>query len=508
MTDGDQAIRDIIKGASIVSVGLLLELLIAFVAQVIAARYLSAADFGGLTAGSAILDIGAIIAGLGLASGLTRYLPRVDDAEKRMIANVAVGVTVVTSLFLGVVVTLSAPFIASEIFGSKGVTPSVRVFGAVIPFATVLNVSVGGIRGQELSFYRVVVKNIVHPATRITLVVFAVVLGLGQAGMAAAYAVPFVISGLIAIVLFYRSLPGSGSSLDRSLISEVTRYSLPFTISGVSGFVYRSIDIFLVLFFIGDAATGVYGVAYAAVSFMNMFSTAFNYLSTPLASKLEDTGNVDEVMRMFRSIGRWIVIASVCALVPLAVFATEFITVIYRAKYASGGSVLAILAAGYAIKNVLTIHNPILQALGRSKVLSVNSALAAVSNLVLNVLLIPVLGITGAAVATVISFILRDGLAVVQVYRSLGRLPFSRLSAEPLVVAVPFLTTVFLIAPSVPTTVLWLLAVSGIASVTYVSVVIGLFGFSSTEVMVIKSTQERFGLELGPIDWVVRHLER
>ena len=81
MTDGDQAIRDVIKGASIVSVGLFLELLIAFVAQVIAARYLSAADFGGLTAGSAILDIGAIIAGLGLASGLTRYLPRVDDAE-------------------------------------------------------------------------------------------------------------------------------------------------------------------------------------------------------------------------------------------------------------------------------------------------------------------------------------------------------------------------------------------------------------------------------------------
>ena len=71
MSDADQAVRDVVKGASIVYVGLFLELLIAFVAQVLAARYLSVSGFGGLTTGTALLDLGSVVAGLGLASGLT-----------------------------------------------------------------------------------------------------------------------------------------------------------------------------------------------------------------------------------------------------------------------------------------------------------------------------------------------------------------------------------------------------------------------------------------------------
>ena len=506
MADGDQAIRDVLKGAGVIYVGLFLELAIAFVAQVIAARYLSVGGFGGLTAGTALLDIGAIVAGLGLASGLTRYLPRMTGGRKRMLAGVAVAVTTVTSLALGVVVALAAPFIASEIFGNPGVTPSIRIFGAAIPFATLLNVAVGGIRGQELSFYRVVVKNIVHPIARITLVAAAVLYGLGQAGVAGAYAVPYILSAIIALLLFYRSLPGSRSSVDRALLSEVTRYSLPFTISGISGFVYRSLDIFLILYFLGDAAPGIYGVAYAAVSFMGMFSTAFNYLGAPIASKLESDGSVDDALRMFRLGARWLVIASVCALVPLGVFATDFITVIYQSKYASGGSALAILAAGFAAKNVLSIHNPMLEALGRSKTLSANSAVAAVSNVVLNLLLIPAFGIIGAAIATVASFLLRDGLAVIQVYRSLGRTPLTRQTVQPLAAAVPFVAATAFIAPSVPTTILWLLAVTAVATGAYVVAILVLFGLSETEVMVIRSAEERFGLEFLPVDWLIRHL--
>ena len=506
MADGDQAIRDVLKGAGVIYVGLFLELVIAFVAQVIAARYLSVSDFGGLTAGTALLDIGAIVAGLGLASGLTRYLPRVAKDEKRMLAGVTVAVTAVTSLALGVVVALAAPFIASEVFGNSAVTPSIRIFGAAIPFATLLNVAVGGIRGQELSFYRVVVKNIVHPIGRITLVVVAVLYGFEQAGVAGAYAVPYVLSALIALLLLYRSLPRSGSSVDRTLVSEITRYSLPFTVSGISGFIYRSLDIFVILYFLGDAATGIYGVAYAAVSFMGMFSTAFNYLGSPIASKLEDDGNVNDALRMFGLGARWLVIASVCALVPLGVFATEFITVIYQSKYAGGGLALTILAVGFAVKNVLSIHGPLLEALGRSKTLSVNSAVAAVSNVALNLLLIPVLGIIGAALATVASFLLRDGLAVIQVYRSLGRTPLTRQTVQPLAAAVPFVAATAFVAPSIPTTILWLLAITAVVAGGYVITVLVLFGLSDTEVMVIRSAQERFGLEFGPVDWLIRHL--
>lgn len=507
MSDLDQAIRDVVKGASIITFGLVLQLFIAFVAQVIAARYLSVGDFGGLTAGTALLDIGAIVGGLGLASGLTRYLPRVEAAEKRMLVSASVLIAVAASTVLGAAIALNAPFVAAEVFGNPNVTVSIRIFGAAIPFATLLNLAVGGIRGQERSTYWVLVKNVLHPVARITLVVAAVLYGLGQAGMAGAYAVPYVISAFVGLVLLYRTLPRSSTSFDRERVEVVTRYSLPFVISGISGFVYRSIDIFLILYFLGDAATGIYGVAYAATSFMGLFSTAFNFLSTPIASRLESDGTIDDAMEMFRAVVRWLLVVSVCALVPLGVFATDFIVIVYQSKYAEGGIVLSILAVGFAVKNVLGVHNSILEAVGRSKVLSVNSAAAAVTNVLLNIALIPRMGMVGGAIATTVSFMLRDGLAAVQVRLALNQTPLHWSSLRPLVLGVPFLVVIWrLIAPATPTTLLWVVGITAMAGTFYVATVLITFGLSPTDVMVIRSAEEQYGLGISRLDWVIRRL--
>jgi O-antigen/teichoic acid export membrane protein len=507
MSDADQAIRDVVKGASLVYVGLFVELLVAFVAQVIAARYLSVSDFGGITTGTALLDVGAIVGGLGLAAGLTRYLPRVGDDEKRALTMTAVAVTAVTSFAIGLAISLNASFVAREVFGDASVTTSIRIFGAAIPFAALLNVAVGGIRGQKQALHRVIVKNLLHPIARIVLVVGVVTYGLGQTGMASAYAIPYVVSAALALVLLHRSLPRSPVSFDTDLTAEVASYSLPFTITRVAGFVYRSLDIFLILHFMGSFAVGVYGVAYAATSFMGMLSTAFNFLGTPVASELEHGGDVEEVMAVFRSVARWLVVGSVCVFIPIGIFSTEFITVIYSERYASGGLALTILAAGFAVKNVLMIHGPILEALGRSRILSLNSVAAAVANLVVNVLLIPRYGIVGAAVATVLSFLLRDGLATLQVRQSLGATSISWPAIGPSAVAVPFVGGIAVfIAPSIPGTFLWLVGVSGLLAVAYTALVLIIFGLSSTEVMILRSVEEKYGVDLGPLDPVIEFL--
>lgn len=507
MSDIDQAIRDVVKGAGVVTIGLILELLIAFVAQVVAARYLSAADFGGLTAGTALLDVGAIVAGLGLASGLTRYLPRVAAGEKRMLALFTVGVSLVTSTVLGATVALNASFIATEVFGNPNVTVSIRIFGAAIPFATLLNLAVGGIRGQERSSYWVLVKNVIHPLVRITLVVGAVLYGADQAGLAGAYALPYVISASVGFLLLYQTLPRARTAFDRERIEEVTRYSLPFTISGISGFVYRSSDIFLVLFFLGDAATGVYGVAYAAVSFMGVFQTAFNFLGSPIASRLEADGAIEDVMALFQAVVRWLLVASVCAFVPLGVFATDFLATIYGSKYAAGGPVLAVLAVGFAVKNVLSVHNSILKAVGRSKILSFNSAIAAITNVLLNLVLIPRMGLLGAAIATTASFLIRDGLATAEVYFALGRTPLSWRATRSVVIGIPFLAFVgIFVLPATPGTILWLLAITGMTTTAFVVTVLLIFGLSETDVMIIRSAEEQYGIPLERVDWLIRAL--
>jgi O-antigen/teichoic acid export membrane protein len=507
MSDTDQAIRDVIKGAGVVYVGLFLELLIAFVAQVLAAQYLSVSGFGGLTTGTALLDIGSIVAGLGLAGGLTRYLPRIEREQKRSLVTTAVGVTLANSVFIGGLVALGAPVIATEVFNDPSVTVSIRIFGAAIPFSALLNIGIGGIRGEKQSLYQVYVKNITQPLVRFFLVIVAVVLGLDQAGIAGAYALPYVVTSTLALFLLYRSLPRTPLQVDTDLTERVARYSIPLTASGVAGFVYRSVDIFLILYFLDSSAVGVYGVAYAAVGFMQMFSTAFNFLGAPVASELEHGGDIEEVMSVFRPVARWLVVGSACAFVPIGVFSTEFISLIYGSRYAAGGLALTVLALGYGSQNVLSVNNPILQALGRSRILAFNSVLAATVNLVLNILFIPRFGIVGAAVATCVSFVLRDGLAAVEVRYFLDATPIRGNVAGPALLGVPVLGGLaVVVAPAVPTTVLWLLGISGLTCLVYCMLVIVVFGISQTEVMVLRSIEEQYGVPVP--DSIVRFLVR
>jgi O-antigen/teichoic acid export membrane protein len=506
----NQAIRDIVRGAGIVYGGLFIEILIAFLAQVLAARYLSVSDFGGVTTGVALLNIGAIVGSLGLGRGMTRYFPRTDREDRGKIARGAYLLSVPVALVVGGLVTFNAGFVASSIFRDPTVEPSIRVFGAVIPFAAALRVTIGAIRGQKVSRYRVYVENIFRPVVRFSLVVTAVLWGAGQFGFAGAYAIPYVLGSVLAIVLFLRTLPEVGEdwTIDLKQTQAVLRYSLPFIISGATGFVYRSADIFLVLYILDSGAVGTYGVAYAAARLLMLFSTAFNFLGAPVSSELESGGGITDAVKVNRSVLRWLTVLSIPALVPLVFFPAEFISVLYRPRYAEGGMVLAILAVGFAIHNVLGAQGSILEALGRSRLIAVNSAVGAATNVAANLVLIPRIGIEGAAIATVISYVLMDLLLVSEVRYLTDANLLTRKVVAPVVVALPWLGVTRYLSPLIPGTLPWLVFLGVAFATVYLLSVVVVLGVESEEVMLVKSVEERYGVDLGPITWLAQRFSK
>lgn len=508
--DQQQAVRDIVKGAGIIYFGLVIEIVIAFLAQLLAARFLSTSDFGGVTTGIALLNVGAILSTLGLAQGLTRYLPRLEEDEQRAIIFIATAIVTPLSLLVGGIVFFNADLIAGRIFGDSSVVVSIRVFGAVIPFAALLTLMIGGIRGRERSRYQVYVENLVRPLVRFLLVISAVVLGLSQAGFALAYAIPYTVASAVATGLFLKALPAFRQGLDlprdriRELGRELLSYSLPFTISGATGFIYRNADIFLILYFIDSGAVGVYGVAYAAARLMLMFSTAMNYLGTPVASALDKDESIGEAVDVYRPVLRWLLLGSLPALMPLIVFPETFISSVYRPRYAQGAVALAILALGFTVHNVLSAHGSLLRSAGYSRPLAVNSALGAITNVGLNLVLIPQYKVAGAAVATVAAYLLMDLLLFGEMLYITGETPLSRDLLVPIGLAAPLYTVMWYLAPHVPGTFLWLVGVTGLFALTYWAFVLVTAGLSPTDVMILRSAQEKYGLEHDLLDRFIR----
>ena len=85
-----------------------------------------------------------------------------------------------------------------------------------------------------------------------------------------------------------------------------------------------------------------------------------------------------------------------------------------------------LLAIGFYAARFVGLSGSFLIATGDTKVLMYVSGATAALNLGLNILLIPVFGIVGAAIATVSSTILNNGLQAGYVYKTTGIQPFTR----------------------------------------------------------------------------------
>jgi len=501
----NQALRDIIKGAGVIYAGLLIQAFISFLAQVLAARFLTTSGFGGITVGTALLDIGSIVGSVGLAEGLIRYLPRAEDSEKGNIVMTTLVVSAVASTVIAVAVVLNTSFLATTVFGDPSVETALTIFGAAIPFATVLFVAIGGIRGQKVARYRVYVKNIVQPLLRFLCVGIVVVLGLGEAGFAGAYTLPYVVTSLVATYLVIRTLPsidlrGIGRS---ALPTDMFEYSLPFIVHSLASFIHRSIDIFLVLYLLDSGHVGTYGVAYASARLMLLFSSALNFLGAPVASELEADEGMDAVLEIQFSAVRWLTILSIPTLVPLAVYAPEFIELIYRPRYAPGAGALAVLAIGFGIHNLFSVQANVFRAVGNSRHLASVSAVGALVNVALNLLLIPEYQIVGAAIATVASYFLQDALMFGIIYRWYGEAPVSGRIVPPIVLGAPLLVGLVALKPALPTSLFTLVGVSTVFGVAYLLLILAVLGLDEKEVMLARSAQERFGVEHRAIDWAL-----
>lgn len=504
--DSDQAIRDVVKGASVVYAGLIIEYITAFLAQVLAANFLAVGEFGNVITGTAILDVGAIAATLGLNVGLARNLPRQESHEDRLkLANAAYLIAIPASIVVGAAIALNARFLAGVVFGDPDVAISMRIFGAAVPFAVIYNLSTGGIRGQEISRYRVYLRNLIHPLSRFGLVIAVIVFGLGEVGFLSAYTVPYILVALVSMYLFRRALPGFKilGRTDRTTITDLLRFSLPLSVSNAMGFLIRSSDIFIVLYFLDNEAVGVYGVVYALARIILMFSTAFNFLGMPIASKLESDEKFTKALMVNESILRWLGILSVPVLFPLLVYPSKVIGFIYRADYAGGWLALMILATGFAFHNVLSANRSLLTAIGRTKIIMVNNTAAGALNIGLNVVLIPEYGITGAAVATVAAYLFRDFIVIAELRYFTGHMTTTRRVLAPLLLSVPVVAAGNVASTLLPVSVLTVAVLTAAVGLVYVMLIVLVLGFASEEVMLIRSAEEKYGLQLGPFDRIV-----
>ena len=169
--------------------------------------------------------------------------------------------------------------------------------------------------------------------------------------------------------------------------------------------IYFSIDVVMISWLAGDYATGLYNSAYKIISVFTAFYVIYQYVIFPLMSKLytEDT-NLLKIS--FEQSFKY----SLLVLLPLTIgvyfYSPYIINLIYSSQYALASPAMQILIWTVVFLFINGVATSLLNSIGKEVSVTKIYLIAAIFNIVLNFLTIPVWSYIGASITTVLSEIL------------------------------------------------------------------------------------------------------
>ncbi len=209
-----------------------------------------------------------------------------------------------------------------------------------------------------------------------------------------------------------------------SNLKEQLAFAIPTIPSNVSSWVVDSSDKYVIGILIGSVAVGCYSPGYALGSILLMFLSPFAVLLPAILPEHYEKGNIDEVDKYLSYSMKYYLLLTVPAAVGMSVLSKPLLYIITTPEIALGGyMVTPFVCLGAIFMGMYGITNNILILEKNTMILGKLWIIVAISNIALNIVLVPYLNILGAAIATLICYILAFTVTAVASKKTM-RLPF------------------------------------------------------------------------------------
>jgi O-antigen/teichoic acid export membrane protein len=505
-SDWKSSLSTVLKGGSVLFLGVVFELGISFLGKLAIARFLGPFDYGSVVLGLTIMSFVTSFVLLGIDTGVGRFLPRYDDvADRRGVLVAGLSVGLAAGIATGVALFVAAPWLARSVFDQPELTTVFRIFAVIVPLSNLMRISIGAVQGMQDSLPRVYIENVTQPLTRLLGFAAVVFFGLGAVGAAWAYLASYATAGLLGTVYLVRRTPlfGRGSGVNLKT-RELFAFSLPLVFSAIISSVYQDIDTLLLGYFAISTDVGIYNVVYSLAKLLLVGLQAVGFIFMPVLSGLHEDGDETGMRRLYQIVTKWLFSGTLPLFLVVALFPTMTIKITFGPEYLPAADVLPVLAVAFFTHAVLGPNNQMLTSIGKTRTILYDTVAAAALNLALNIVLIPRYGLLGAAVATAGSYVLLNALYSYQLYRATGIHPFSTALVLPGVVGGLLVATIYTLTQTFLTVTLPLLVVLFVVFVGTYGIAILRFGIEESEIELVLKFEEKYDVDLGPFKIVAK----
>ena len=192
------------------------------------------------------------------------------------------------------------------------------------------------------------------------------------------------------------------TGFNKSEIWQALKTAAPLGITMLLTAVYYKADFVMLSYLRSDIELGYYNSAYTVVNTLLLFATTFSGTLLPRLSNLmaSDRENLD---RLYRTVFKYLLFIGLGFAFGTLIVAKPLFELVFGSRYLPGAGALTILIWASALIFVNSLQSQLLIAADKKKEMLIITATATFINIALNLFLIPIFGIIGAAVTTVIA---------------------------------------------------------------------------------------------------------
>lgn len=380
---------------------------------VLIARTLGAAGKGVLSVVQQTVGIALVVANLGVSTSNIYYLSRREVSPGVATGNLlALGAVVTVAVGVPMLLLLSGPLAVLPVIRPHLALIAIASFATGLVLAWFGSVVVGlrGLRPQA-------VTGVVTSATTLVLVfVLTRVTSLSVAGVVLA-GVFGTLAGIVTMAWWARGRIGR-ISVDTTVMRATARHSLKVHMSGLADYLHLRQDILLLGWLAGASAVGLYSVGVSFAELAWYIPNAVGLAIQAQGARVSHESALDFAARGLRVS---VLITAVVA-AGLSLVVPWVLPALFGEAFRSSIDIFYLLLPGAALNGLATVM--LYYQISRGLVYWRVSLAAMVANIAGNVVLVPLLGAPGAAVASSLSYVLYFVWVLALVSRDTGTRPY------------------------------------------------------------------------------------
>lgn len=249
--------------------------------------------------------------------------------------------------------------------------------------------------------------DLLNGISKVIIQVLAVFLGFEAAGLMGGFVAGLLVGGIICFKYLDLHLAGFKIKHIKSLIS----FSMWIFLASAGAMVFSYADTIIIGYFMSTDDVGIYRIAFQFTTAATFVTMAMHTVLYPKISYWNANNMITKIEYSLSRAFTYSLILAIPVCIGGWILGDKMLYFFYGASFVAGASVLGILLIVQIVNVFMFLLSTSLNAVDKPKDTFKVTAIASTINIILDIILIPTIGIQGAAIATLVTMIVNSVLA-------------------------------------------------------------------------------------------------